>query len=306
MRSRSLEDSRYVVALDVGGTSAKAGVVRLSDRMVSGRDRVPLRNSDPADRILGDLAGCVASRAAAVPADGAVTGLALAFPGPFEYDTGVCRIAGVAKFESLFGMNIGDELAARTGIPRGRIAFVNDAEAALGGEIRHGAARGRRRVVGVTLGTGMGSGFFVDAARVSDGPGVPDNGGWLFDSLHDGMMADDCFSIRGLKARLRRFGAPSDDPENAAAAARTGDPSSLAAFTDFGRGLGKFLAPFARAFGADAILCVGGLCGAFDLFETPLRAAAPVAVVTGTLGMDAPLIAAADRFLARAENVAAV
>ncbi len=293
----------HIVALDVGGTSVKAGVVRLADRSVTGHVRIPLCNADPADRILDALAGCVASRVASAPAGALVAGLALAFPGPFDYDTGICRIAGVRKFESLFGLNIGDELAARTGFERRSIVFVNDAEAALGGEIRHGAALGCRRVVGVTLGTGMGSGFFIDGLRVTTGPGVPDNGGWLFDRRFDGVMADDSFSIRGLTARLRRFGAPAESPECAAEAARLGHAAAAAAFNDFGRELGMFLDPFARRFAADAIVTVGGLCGAFDLFGPALRVSASLPVVKGVLGMDAPLIAAADAYISPANVI---
>ena len=40
--------------------------------------------------------------------------------------------------------------------------FVNDAEAFGLGEWRAGAARGRRRAVAITLGTGVGSVFVAD------------------------------------------------------------------------------------------------------------------------------------------------
>jgi len=291
-----LASTATVIALDVGGTSVKSGRVRVPGQEVSGQSRMRLDSGGAAEAILSAFARCILDHAKAASPD-AVAGVALAFPGPFEYDTGICRIAGVQKFESLFGLDIGRELAQRTGFPADRFSFVNDAEAAIAGEIAHGAARGRARVIGVTLGTGMGSGFFVDGIRQTTGPGVPANGGWLFDEKFEGAMADDCFSIRGLARRLTEAGLNGLAPEQAAAAARAGDITARDVFHSFGRDLGRFLDRYAAAFRADAILIAGGLSGAYELFGPLLQSALRVSVLRGSLGMDAPLLGAVDSFL---------
>ena len=51
------------------------------------------------------------------------------------------------------------------------VRFVNDAQAALLGEVHCGAAVGVSRVMGLTLGTGVGSAFVVDGRIVTTGPG---------------------------------------------------------------------------------------------------------------------------------------
>ncbi len=282
-----------LIALDVGGTSVKSGVVRVPEMAVSDQARTALDSAGSAEAILGTLAACVLARAERLP--GRAGGLAVAFPGPFEYETGICRTAGVCKFDRLYGVDVGRELASRTGIPR--IVFLNDAEAAIAGEISYGAGRGFGRVIGVTLGTGMGSGFFVDGVRQSVGEGVPGNGGWLFDGIFQGEAADDCFSIRGMQKRLAAAGLDGRTPEQAAAAALAGDALARAVFEDFGRDLGTFLAGYAEAFQADAVLVGGGISGAFALFGPPLAARLPCPVARGTLGSDAPLLGAAAAFL---------
>jgi glucokinase len=303
-RSRVVAMTRsFVIALDVGGSSVKSGVVRLPDMQVSGQVRTPLDSRGPADPILRDLASCALRQAEGLA--GPAAGLALAFPGPFDYETGICRIAGVSKFEALYGLDIRRELARRTGFLPARIAFINDAEAAIAGEIHHGSAKKFERVIGVTLGTGLGSGFFVDGVRQTSGPGVPGNGGWLFDERFKGMMADDRFSIRGLGRRLAEGSAPFGSPEQAAAAARRGDASAKVVFLSFGRDFAHFLRPYAEAFRADAVLVGGGVGGAFDLFGPALAEGLPVAVVPSALGMDAPLLGATDAFLARSGSPSA-
>jgi glucokinase len=290
-----VDSPSFVIALDVGGTSVKSGLVRPDDMRVLDRARTSIDSHAPAEAILSAFARCIQERGASAPG-GAVAGVALAFPGPFEYDTGVCRIAGVQKLEALYGLSIGSELSRRTGFPASGFVFINDAEAAIGGEIGYGAASGHARVIGVTLGTGIGSGFFVDGRRQTAGPGVPANGGWLFDQPFEGAMADDCFSIRGLERRLARAGAGSRQPEAAAADARRGEPCAQAAFEAFGHDLGGFLGGFAQAFAADAILVAGGLGGAFDLFGNALQGRLEVPVLRGALGADAPLLGAAGFF----------
>ena len=285
----------FVVALDVGGTSVKSGLVQPDGMKIADRSRTPIDSRAPAGDVLSAFARCILGHAQSTP-PGTVAGVALAFPGPFEYDTGICRIAGVQKFETIYGLSIGHELSQRTGFAPSAFVFVNDAEAAIGGEIRYGAARGYLRVIGATLGTGIGSGFFVNGRRQTGGPGVPANGGWLFDEPFEGAMADDCFSIRGVERRLAQAGAASRLPEAAAGDARRGDHRAEAVFEAFGNDLGRFLGGYVRAFGADAVLVAGGLGGAFDLFGSALQGHLTVPVVHGTLGPDAPLMGAVNAF----------
>ena len=76
------------------------------------------------------------------------------FPGPTDYETGISRVTGLAKFERLYGLSIFDLI--RRYLP-GDVDLVlrmrNDAEAAILGEAIAGAGRGVPYVIGITLGT---------------------------------------------------------------------------------------------------------------------------------------------------------
>ena len=131
-------------------------------------------------------------------------GAALAFPGPFDYATGISLMRH--KLPYLYGVDLRTALAARFGWNPARVTFVHDASAFLLGEISAGAAEGFKRAVGLTLGTGMGSAFAVDGCLVNEGKGVPP-GGEIWNLPFDGATIEDAVSSRAIRlAYSRRTG----------------------------------------------------------------------------------------------------
>ena len=104
------------------------------------------------------------------------------------------------------------------------IGFCNDAEAAIVAEALHGAGRPFERVLGITLGAGLGACLVAGDAIVESCAGVVP--GELYRQSFGIATADDAFSDRGLRARLG--GA---DP------ASTPDADALGAFAAFGADL---------------------------------------------------------------------
>jgi glucokinase len=281
--------SRYVIALDVGGSSVKSGLVDESGHVADTR-ATPIESGGDAETILATIASIIQAHR---KYEGDCIGVAFGFPGPFDYAAGISHITGVAKYEAIYGMNLRAELENRLpGLP---VRFRNDAEAAIVGEARHGAGKPYRRVIGVTLGTGFGSAFLVDGVPVTSGEGVPPNG-WLYPFPVRGDMADDWFSTRGLLRILREAGVNADDIASAAEAARNGDPRIQDVFAYFGNEVGTFLRPFMQNFHADALLALGGIARAFDLFGEHLQRQLPAPALTGQLGGDAALLGAANLF----------
>jgi glucokinase len=83
--------------------------------------------------------------------------ISLAMPAPFDYNEGVCLIKEQGKFRSLYGVNVKKELSSRLGVQESSINFINDAEAFLLGESAFGIGIGIDSILGITLGSGLGS-----------------------------------------------------------------------------------------------------------------------------------------------------
>ena len=252
-----------MLALDVGGSSVKAGLVQ-SGRLLSEVTRHPIESQAEKAVVLRAFHDLINGYERA-------QALAFAFPGPFDYDGGVCRIQGLSKYGELYGVDLRKELSG--GRPT---TFVNDAEAAIVGEARFGAGQSYARVLGVTLGTGLGSAFVVGGTAVADR--------WLYSEPVGDTIADEVFSIRGLRARARRWGLVEVEPE------QIKDP---VLWREFGTELGLFLRPFATDFGAEAVLVLGGISGSFERFGATLQEQLEIPVAPGELGPAAPLLGAA-------------
>lgn len=300
-------NQQFLIALDVGGGSVKSGRVSLGERTVQGLRNDPIDSYGDADTILDALAAAIGAQAAhSAPQD--IAGVAFGFPGPMDYDKGICYIQtpGVSyastktKFGSIYGVDVGAALRKRLHRPDLVVRFRNDAEAAILGEAIYGAGASYRRVVGVTLGTGLGSAFLIDGVPQTSGAGVPESG-WFYPLLtaNGSETGDDAFSTRGLLKRFHAAGLTFETVKAAAAAAATAAPSNPSVaqvFAQWGNDMGEFVGPWLRDFQAQAFLMVGGIAQAFALFGPSLQARISAPAITGTLGAAAPLLGAAALF----------
>jgi glucokinase len=238
------------------GTDGAATVLPASVR------RDPLRADAGADELLAAIVGCASSLPVAA---GARWGVAV--PGPFDYRRGVALFRDVGKFESLYGVDVGAALAAALPAPPASIGFVNDADAFLLGEWHYGAADGRDRCVGITLGTGVGSAFIVDGEPRDAGTGVPPQG--RVDLLRiDGRPLEDVVSTRAIRAA---YTDPTLTVADIAALARGGEPTAAMLLDHAFERLGAALAPYLAAFGAQVLVVGGAMTGSWDLIEPSLR-----------------------------------
>lgn len=258
-------------ALEVGGAHVQA--CRVESRtwtVVPGSThRAPLDSGGRADVILGAVAAC--ARALGSLAAGT---LAVAIPGPFDYAAGIGRFHDVGKFDALAGVDVRAGLLGRLTPPPREITFVNDAAAFALGEWLSGAARGYQRVVAITLGTGVGSGF-IDAGRVvSAGPRVPP-GGHVHLLLARGQPLEATVSRRALIAAYRAMvpAAGADiDVRDIAARAASGEEAASMLFRESFHLLGTVIGPWLTRFGAEVLVVGGGLARAGPLIAGPLCA----------------------------------
>lgn len=278
---------QLVLALDVGGSSVKSALVVDGQRIVGSVCVDEIQSGASATEILNRFAAIISNYLATA---GDVNKIAFAFPGPFDYEQGISLIQNQAKYEALYGINIGTQLKKILGAPALEMRFRNDAEAAILGEALHGAGVPYPRLLGVTLGTGLGSAFVEDGKIITEGTNVPTHG-WLYGCMFENQRADDVFSTRGLLARLRESGIQAAD---IASAIHQLDSNALTdVFSSFGADLGAFLKPFVSGFRADAVLVTGGIANVWEYFAPSLLGALAVPVLRGALGRRAALLGAA-------------
>ncbi|MGB3734750.1 MAG: ROK family protein [Ilumatobacter sp.] len=267
--------------LDVGGTAIKIGAV--SGATVTTAPPVPALAQESAPTIIAQLQRAIddATACAKLVSDTPPSGLAIAFPGPFDLARGRPMLQGLGKFESIYGLDLGAEL--RTADTP--LAFVRDSEAAAVGEARFGAGRAAHRVLTVALGTGFG------ACLTNDAIPVPSVDGQTIEALHelptpDGRV-DDVLSATGL---ARQLGVTA--PElGLLLGGRRLEIDQRATIEAFAHRLGAFLAT-QHHLGANLIVVAGGLAGSFELFGDAVGAHVDTPVLAAQLGAEGPLLGA--------------
>ncbi|MFE0924590.1 ROK family protein [Streptomyces mutabilis] len=270
-----------VPVLDIGGTHVTAALVdpAAGRPLPSTRIRRPLNPHARAD----DLLDAIGSAAQTLPTGhGPCWGVAI--PGPFDYARGIGRFADVGKFESLSGVDVGAGLRERLAGRSEQLRFLNDADAFAIGEHGTGAATGHDRVIGLTLGTGVGSSFLAAGRPVHTGGLVPPSGHVHRLTVH-GRPLEDTVSRRGIRAHYARLSAAAGDQRlpdvhEIAACAAKGDAAAAEAFRYAFDALGRALAPWIDRFGATAVVVGGSMAQSWDLVHP--------ALTTGLAAVDGP------------------
>lgn len=152
---------RIAIGIDVGGSGIKAAVVDVeAGRFRSDRLRVATPNPATPEAVIASI-GRMVKRLAKASGLGTTTPVGVGLPGVTLDDT----LKSAANIDpGWIGFPVIERLRKVTGRP---VSIVNDADAAGIAEMRFGVGRDQPGVViFLTLGTGVGSGVFVDGILV--------------------------------------------------------------------------------------------------------------------------------------------
>ena len=295
------------LGVDLGGTHIRLGVVDLD-----GVVRHEHRGASPSHSVaeLIDAVGHASAelRAAAATEDLTVTAIGAGVAALVD-DDGVARYA--PNVPALVDTPLRDDIARATGLP----AIVdNDANVAAWGELAHGAMRGMRHALLLTLGTGIGGGIVLDGRvyRGAHGFGA-EVGHWQFDP-HGRVCA--CGeaghweawgsgTALGVLARevVARGDAPSvlaaagGDPaavsgEHVSAAALGGADDALAILDTFADFVAIGFAGLANILDPEAIVISGGLVNIGDVLVSRIRDRFPLHLEGRAYRPEIPILAA--------------
>jgi glucokinase len=301
-------DERCAIALDVGGTSVRAGAVGPDGELVAGSRRAsPIDSGGTRDSIVEGFAEALAGALARSRSAGLrVVGIAVAICGPFDYRRGISLIRGVGKYDALYGVDLRAALRESLGLAEGLpLLFDVDAWSFARGEAWLGVARGYRRAIAFTLGTGVGSAFLDEGRVVASGPGVPPLG-WITGQRYREGILDNYVSREYIIERYRSAtaGAGGDsaqdsgppqagaalDVESIARRASGGDERGRQVFDEVADRLGRFIRDrHVIPFEAECLVFGGRIARSLDLFRPGLeRSLAGIPSLQGLLASADP------------------
>ena len=265
---------KYAIGADIGGSHISSVLVDMeTGRMIpESLAEQKVNNQASADEILNDWALALRKTMNSATID-ELSGIGFAMPGPFDYKTGVALMKNVAKYDSLYGINVGNELKKLLQLPAEMpFRYLNDALSFAVGECWTGKATGYNNVVAITLGTGFGSAFLTNGVPVIEGDRVPKMG-YVYHIPYENGIADDYFSTRWfIKEYFLRSGIQVSGVKEIADRVNH-DPIARQIFEHFGTAIGNFLAPLLSKFGAECLVIGGNISGAYPLFGPSFESA---------------------------------
>ncbi|OLY91839.1 glucokinase [Cnuella takakiae] len=250
-------NKNIVLGIDIGGSHITAALVDLQAQAIIHHSltRYPVNAKGDQDEILQQWTAAIADCTAKHPVQPGKMGIAM--PGPFDYPNGISFIRGQDKYEALYQLNVKDLLAKKLQMDARAIFMMNDASCFLKGEVFGGAAKGSTHVVGITLGTGLGSAVLMDGV-LHDGD--------LFCMPFKEAVAEDYVSTRWFIKTYKEHTGIAVKNVKELYDRVPGDDIAISLFAEFGRNLGEALAAYIKGWEVQTVVVGGNIINAWDLF----------------------------------------
>ena len=238
------------ITIDLGGTNMRVGLIdgaKLVDCIVE-----PCPAKEPEEVVLSQLKRQIARL---MRRD--VTGIGIGVPSVVDYRQGI--VYNVANIPAWKEVHLKDIMENEFGVP---VAVNNDANCFALGVWRYGEGQGTNDMVGLTMGTGIGSGIII--------------GGKLYNGVNTGAGEIGSLPFKDADYEFycsSRFFSQlhGDTGVNFSKRAQAGDAEALAVWQEFGQNVGELVKAILFTYAPEAIIIGGGIASAFPLFEAPMR-----------------------------------
>ncbi|WP_270088083.1 ROK family protein [Sphingobacterium sp. SYP-B4668] len=160
--------NQYILATDIGGSHITSAIVNTEDWSIVAdcvtRNRVD--SSSDAKSIFQSWASNLKETIHKSPHK--ISQLGIAMPGPFDYDNGISLMHNQDKYDSLYQLDTTVGLQETLKDHPLEIRYINDAAAFLQGEVFASKLDNNDIILGITLGTGLGSAVWRKGEKAFD------------------------------------------------------------------------------------------------------------------------------------------
>ena len=276
----------YAIGIDVGGTTAKFGIVNHRGE-ISNRGNLPTNEHDDVNRFIDELYEEIQPAIKEIGGPDLIKGIGVGAPNG-NYYNGTIEYAPNLLWRGV--IPLAKLITDKFNKP---CTLTNDANAAAVGEMMYGAARGMRDFIMITLGTGVGSGIIANGQLILGHDGFAGELGHTVirpkGRLHSGtgmrgtletyasatgiaITANELLDKRSKeKSLLRKVSHKKMDSKAVYEAAIKGDKIAKDVFKFTGQILGEALANFVMFSSPEAIILFGGVCKAGKLLMDPVK-----------------------------------
>ena len=242
-----------ILALDIGGTAVKYGVFGGDSTF----GQFSVADDDGRERLPEKIIACVAQNETEC--------IGISTPGPFDFETGTGLMTH--KLKSLYRISLKEMIERQ--FPKRKLLFVHDSTSFIFGALYHEPALIRENIAGVMLGTGLGYVHCVNGRAEVNCNKTPLNPLW--NQPYRNGIAENYVSATAILRKAYEKGNAFQNVKAIADAARAGDRTLLAIFTETGAQLGELLERQKKEDGFQRVIIGGQVSGAWDLMVSGFR-----------------------------------
>lgn len=238
------------IGIDLGGTNMRVGLTDGATLVESVIEPCPASGTE--EEVLAQL-----KRQIDQLMRPEITGIGVGVPSVVDSLRGIVyNVANIPAWKEVY---LKDALEAEFGVP---VAVNNDANCFALGVWKYGEGQGTNDMVGLTMGTGIGSGIII--------------GGRLYNGVNTGAGEIGSLPFRDADYEFycsSRFFSQlhGDTGANFGKRAIAGDQTALAVWHEFATNIGELIKAVMFTYAPEAILLGGGIANAFPLFEAQMR-----------------------------------
>ncbi len=265
LETSNMKPETFAIGIDLGGSSVKGVLVSADGRLILERNQTfdPERRLAFAETVRNVVASLEAAHGCGVDAVG------LSAPGlPAKDETSISYLPN--RLDGIEGLNWRQFLDRSNPVP-----VMNDAQAALLGEVWQGAARGLTNVIMLTLGTGVGGAAMVEGRLLRGRSGKAGHLGHV--SLDLNGAPDICGTPGSLELMIgnctiaeRTLGRYATT-HNLIRAHEAGEPSATDVWMKSVKALACAVVSFTNVLDPEVVVIGGGIARAGDVLFQPLR-----------------------------------
>ena len=240
-----------VIGIDIGASKIHIGLVQ--EGTIIQEVKFATSSRAPKDQIIAELIKGIEA-----VMDSEVIGIGIGVPGLVDEAEGI--IYDLQNIPSWQEVHL---KAALEGVFKVPVFLSNDGNSFVLGEKIYGQGKAYRNLLGITLGTGFGTGIVIHdqlysgtLSSAGEFGGVP----YLNQTIEDYCSG---------KFFINQYGVPGDQLQQRAEA---GDADALAIFQQYGTHLGKALHTLLYALSPEAIFLGGSVAGCYGLFREAMEA----------------------------------
>ena len=264
---------KQYLAIDIGGTSVKLGIVDEEGCVLAKAEQSVCFDYYETPILTTVLSASEQFLKEQDVRPQSLAGIGVSATGQIDTHTGTV-VGTCGSLPNYIGSPIKAELEAKFGLP---VTVANDANCMTLGEVWVGGAKGYTDVIGVTLGTGVGGGILTGGRLLEGARGLGGELGHYRTHALDGVLctcgASGCWERYAATTALVRAAQPRNhkwrDGRAIFESAHAGDPIILALLEDWTDEIVQGLAGLVHIFNPQLIL-IGGVSAQQELLIEPI------------------------------------